>query len=220
MPLKKGGYQVELPADLKAQAEAIAEHYLRDMKPTHVGRLSELADVDTVDVLLRGAALGLNNTDCARAARISPETLRTWIQRGSAEPDSPFGTFLEVMQQARSYGKLQALEQIAAAGQLPQFWTANAWRLERTDPEQFAKRQDDANTPKVIVQIGARDSDVTVNVPSLQPQPTAVEVLDVSPPELPPAPDPVAAPVTRATAKRLPSSARRRRRAPLSEATS
>lgn len=41
-------------------------------------------------------------------------------------------------------------------------WTASAWTLERTDPEQFALRKDDSSTPKVIVQIGVQNGDVQV----------------------------------------------------------
>jgi hypothetical protein len=45
----------------------------------------------------------------------------------------------------------------------PQYWPAIATFLERKAPERWGKRNDDSNTPKVIVQIGIRDADVTIN---------------------------------------------------------
>jgi hypothetical protein len=76
---------------------------------------------------------------------------------------------LQAVKEARARGKLAVLKRISAASEKPQFWTAGAWMLERTDPEQFALRKDNADTPKVIVQIGAGAGDVKVGVMLVSP---------------------------------------------------
>lgn len=56
------------------------------------------------------------------------------------------------------------LQNVRAAGKLPQFWAAEMTYLERRHPDRWGRRTGEADAPRVIVQIGARDSDVTINV--------------------------------------------------------
>lgn len=148
-------------------AESIADQYLKELSPTHGGRYSELSDVPTVTNILRAAATGLRFTDCARAAGIHPDTLKDWIGRGENAPDSAFGLLVTEIHRVKSMAKAKLLEQIAEHG--TREWTANAWMLERTDQDQFAIRKGSDDAPKVVVQIGVRDSDVRVNVVSASP---------------------------------------------------
>jgi hypothetical protein len=53
---------------------------------------------------------------------------------------------------------------VRKAGELPQFWAAEMTYLERRFPEKWGRRQDSQDGPKVVVQIGVRDSDVRVQI--------------------------------------------------------
>jgi hypothetical protein len=44
------------------------------------------------------------------------------------------------------------------------FWTAGMTWAERKFPDRWGRRQEDAQTPRVVVQIGVKDSDVQVNL--------------------------------------------------------
>ena len=46
----------------------------------------------------------------------------------------------------------------------PQFWAASMTYLERKYPEKWGKRADESAGPKVVVQIGCKDSDVAIQV--------------------------------------------------------
>jgi len=55
---------------------------------------------------------------------------------------------------------------VRAAGKQPQFWAAEMTYLERKYPDRWGRRQDDQSVPKVIVQIGIKDSDVSISTVS------------------------------------------------------
>jgi hypothetical protein len=150
--------------------EAIASQYLASMDPSYVGRFSELAKPDVVATLLQGFSAGLKPADCCEAAGIHPQTLVRWQARAAEAPESAYAAFVLALKSARAHGKLALLNRIKEAAEKPQFWTAAAWTLERTDPEQFALRKDSSDQPKVVVQIGAGAGDVQVNVLTVSPQ--------------------------------------------------
>lgn len=145
-------------------AQAISQQYKAQTVDSLAARNSHLADPETLDLLIDAASNGLNNQDACLAAGLHPKTLIRWHELAEANPDSAQATFVQALKRARSAGKLAVLKRIQTASEKPQFWTAGAWLLERTDPEQFALRKDDSNAPRVIVQIGARDSDVQVTI--------------------------------------------------------
>lgn len=149
---------------LAATAEAIADTYLAQLPPDYASRYSAIADPDTLQTLFRGFNSGLKVEDCCLAAGISPRTFRRWTDLAEADPNSAYGLFDKALKAQRAAGKNRLLERIARAGNKDQHWTANAWLLERTDPEQFALRKDTESGPKVLVQIGSSLSDITVNV--------------------------------------------------------
>ena len=149
-------------APLQQQADAIAAHYLTGLPDDYTGRHSAVADPDTVAILLRAFGSGLNQRDSCAAAGISPDTFQRWMQLAVADPTSAYAAFAVALKGARAQGKLRRLEKIEKHGDKE--WTALAWGLERTDPEQFALRKDSSDSPKVIVQIGAGAGDVKVGV--------------------------------------------------------
>ena len=155
-------------------APAIAQAFLDGVPADWTGRHTAIADEPTVRTFLEGAELGLNDKSLCEAAGISLRTFQRWQQLAEQRPESAHGMFVTALKAARSRGKAVLLRRIAAAAEKPQFWTAAAWTLERTDPEQFALRKDGSDGPKVIVQIGAGASDVQVGVLVVQPQDVGV----------------------------------------------
>lgn len=167
---------------LSEQASEIAERYIANLDPNWTGRWSALAQPDTVEVLLKGFRSGLNDRDCCLAAGIHPRTLSRWQETAEAHPESAHASFVAALKAARAEGKLKRLQRIEKASEKDQHWTAAAWLLERTDPEQFALRKDTESGPKIVVQIGVKDSDVQVQVTSdsptaLGPSPTVSPVI-------------------------------------------
>lgn len=146
-------------------AKDIQSEYLASLPENYASRYSALASESTIAILLDAAESGLNATSSCAAAGISLRTLQRWQQDAEANPDSPQGLFVAALKHARAHGQRHLLKKIREAGEKPQFWAANAWTLERTDPEQFALRKDtDSSAPKVIVQIGASVADVKIAV--------------------------------------------------------
>jgi hypothetical protein len=144
------------------QAAAAAQQIASKYQPPETGGWSEIGDPFVIRNLLEGMALGLKQHDACQAAGISTDTLSRWLKRAETEPDSPHAALAEALKVAKSKGKRWHLENIQRHSVTE--WTASAWTLERTDPEQFALRKDDNNSPKVIVQIGVQGNDVSVMV--------------------------------------------------------
>lgn len=164
--------QVVERATFKQRAEAISEQYHRSLPVDWVGRHSALAKPDVIETLFRATSAGLNQTDSCAAAGITPRTFQHWREYADAEPDGAHAQFFADLKAARAAGKLAHLENIKKHS--AKEWTASAWTLERTDPEQFGKRDADSSQPKVVVQIGVRDGDVHV---ALSPTATVVPAL-------------------------------------------
>lgn len=141
-----------------ALAEQIASRYV----PPAGGGWSEIGNVQAVMMLLQASANGLKPHDACLAAGISTSTLNRWMKRAEEEPDSAYAALAQAIKEARAKGKLWHLQNIQRHALAE--WTASAWTLERTDPEQFALRKDNSDTPKVVVQIGAGAQDVKVGV--------------------------------------------------------
>ncbi len=131
------------------------------MPPQQI-RWSELAEPDTIQTLLDGAKAGLNHASICQAAGIHPRTLQRWSEYGEAHPDSPQGAFVSALKRAKAQGQLELLNRLKKHGEKQ--WLPNAWLLERTDQAQFALQHKEDSGPKVVVQIGIKDSDVSVAV--------------------------------------------------------
>lgn len=163
--------------------QAIAQQYRDETRDSLAARNSHLADPETLDILLDAYTSGLNEKDACAAARLHPSTVTRWAEYADLHPESAQARFVCALKRAKASGKLEMLKRIRNASEKPQFWTAAAWTLERTDPEQFALRKDDNQVAKVIVQIGGiKDSDVQINVitaeaQTLSPTPFASDAL-------------------------------------------
>jgi hypothetical protein len=136
---------------LQAKAQAIADQYHTQTPPDHGGRFSAIANVDTVATLLEAFRSGLNDRDCCLAAGIHPRTLQRWHEVAEHDPQSAHAAFVDELKRVRAEGKLRRLQRIERAADDPKYWASNAWILERTDPEQFALRKDDASVPQIVV---------------------------------------------------------------------
>jgi len=71
----------------------------------------------------------------------------------------------------RASARAEAIEvaKVRKAGDDPRFWAASMTYLERRHPERWARRSEDGNSPRVVVQIGCKDSDVQVCISSPSP---------------------------------------------------
>lgn len=84
------------------------------------------------------------------------------MKRAEAEPNSPYASFASAIKRARAQGQMKLLERLEKHGEKQ--WLPNAWLLERTDQAQFALQHKDDSGPRVVVQIGIKDSDVQVTL--------------------------------------------------------
>lgn len=85
--------------------------------------------------VLKAVSDGLPYKHCASLAGISYRTLKHWLTRGRRDEDGPYVAFLALVKKAQSKAVQQAVKGIRTAGK--KNWTAYAWFLERTNPEQF-----------------------------------------------------------------------------------
>jgi len=75
----------------------------------------------------------------AALAGIDAATVRRWVKRGAAAPESIYGQFTVAVKRALAESEdrdLTALERAAEEG----VWQARAWRLERRFPDRWARR--------------------------------------------------------------------------------
>lgn len=119
-----------------------------------------------VDLMAQG-----NYADtAAHLAGISPASVRSWL--ASAEKGEPrYQLIADVVHLGAAIAESESLGHVRAAGKDPRNWAAGMTFLERRYPGKWGRRPEENDTPKVIVQIGIRDSDVTVN--TLLPVPEA-----------------------------------------------
>ncbi len=82
----------------------------------------------------------------ARLCGVPPQTVRGWITRGEdrhsqGRPPTPeYVAFVASVEKALGQWEYDRLARIAAAGEQPRNWTANAWLLERRWPERYGRR--------------------------------------------------------------------------------
>jgi hypothetical protein len=152
---------------LEERAQQIADMY----EPPATGRLSDIRNADQVHKLLESLAAGNYLETAAHAAGLAPVTVYNWKKRGEAG-EEPYATFVQAVKRAEADAEIEAIQRVRAAGKLPQFWAAEMTFLERRHPERWGRRTEVDFGPKVIVQVGVKDSDVTIQVQnSVQPSP-------------------------------------------------
>jgi hypothetical protein len=86
------------------------------------------------------------------AVGISNATFYDWMKRGEAAKSGQFKEFYDAVEQARAefVARNVALIQKAA---MDGTWQASAWLLERTHPEDFAKREVEVNVVQNNVEV-------------------------------------------------------------------
>lgn len=80
------------------------------------------------------------------------------------EGDPRYQAFAHVVRAAEAIAESSAVRNVRAAGKQPQFWAAEMTYLERKYPDRWGRRQEDQNVPRVIVNIGVKDSDVQIGL--------------------------------------------------------
>jgi hypothetical protein len=87
--------------------------------------------------------------DAAALQQITYRTVLHWMQWGERDahdfeeagcPRTLYAEFWYLIEMARARYRRDRRRQIELAGKLPEHWQANAWILERTDPDQFGRK--------------------------------------------------------------------------------
>jgi hypothetical protein len=145
--------------DLALLAQSIASQYT----PAAVGMKSRIAEPDTVQAILESVAAGNYFETAAAAAGISRQTLSEWLQRGETG-EQPFKVFADALKRAEARAEAEAVHNVRKAGLDPRFWAAEMTYLERRHPDRYARRSEDSNTPRVLVQVGVQTGTVQVQL--------------------------------------------------------
>jgi len=155
--------------DLAAHAQAIAEAY----RPPAAGRPSVIGDQETIHEFFEAVEAGNYIETAAELAGISTETLRQWRLRAEAG-EEPFTAFIATLKRLERRAEAKAVANVRAAGRKPQFWAAEMTFLERRHPDRWGRRSESDNAPRVVVQLGVKDSDVSIAITT----PNALSPLD------------------------------------------
>lgn len=94
---------------------------------------------------------------------MSKQTVYTWLKRGDAG-ETPYAALSDALKRASARAEAAEVAKVRQAGNDPRFWAASMTYLERRHPERWARRSEGNDGPKVVVQIGVRDSDVQVRL--------------------------------------------------------
>lgn len=145
--------------DLAQLAADISSAYT----PPPNGAASRISEPDTVQVLLEAVNDGNYMETAAELAGLSKQTLYNWLKRGE-DGEVPFTALLDALKRGQARAEVAEVAKVRAAGNDPRFWAASMTYLERRHPERWARRSEGNDGPKVVVQIGVRDSDVQVSI--------------------------------------------------------
>lgn len=149
--------------DWLREATYIASIYV----PPDIGRPScVLTDIPRVTKLLQLVARGNYIETAGLAAGFPKQTIHYWRKQAEAGQVAAIA-FCDALERAQAEAETEAVDHIRSTRKRPELWAASMTHLERRHPDRWGKRQDDASTPRVVVQIGARDSDVSVSVGSI-----------------------------------------------------
>jgi hypothetical protein len=136
----------------------------------------------------RAIRAGCDRKTAALSAGVAPITLRKWLRRGQTG-EEPYASFRVAVARARALKINLGLRRILRHAKKE--WRAQAWVLERTEPELFAKPGDPQPQPRPVnvgVQIDlAPYAEILRRIP-LPGEPAQDRVLDHAPPaaDLPP----------------------------------
>jgi len=136
--------------------------------PPANGRPSDISDPIIVQELLEAMEAGNYMETACELAGVAKVTVYNWLKRAEAG-EEPFTAFSYAMKRASARAEALAVQRVRQAGKDPRFWAAEMTFLERRHPDKWARRSEDGNSPRVVVQIGCKDSDVQVCISSPQP---------------------------------------------------
>lgn len=144
--------------DWLSEAQRIAQLYVQPPGSPP----STITDVFRVNKMLRLVANGNYPSTALLASGFSRQHLANW-KEAAKNGSIAHIALLDALEKAEAIAESEAVDDVARAGRAgPQYWPASATRLERRHPERWGKRQDDASTPRVVVQIGVQGGDVQV----------------------------------------------------------
>ena len=124
----------------KAQAQVVKRPHAKN------GSISvqSLYNAKTHKKIIENAKKGRSMPDCSLLAGLGRGTLEAWIYKGRHEPDKypHFAQLVADYEMAQAEFRGETLDNIVtvAQSQAPGTWQANAWLLERTDPENWGKK--------------------------------------------------------------------------------
>lgn len=118
-------------------AMSVADHFYDRQG---AGRPPKLADHQLIANICALVAEGASPSDAAAQLGISHSNFQNWQDRGTG-PDAEAGylAFLALLNKAKQLGKSWHVRNIRWHAR--KNWVASAWWLERTEPEQFGRRQ-------------------------------------------------------------------------------
>lgn len=151
-------------------ADLIAKLHKANRPPfPHCGAPSILEDSNLIAHLLDAVSDGLTPAQAGNALGINAQTVTNWLNRAAELPEPPphehaaLALFAYSVKSAQDRRRRRLLGSIEAAGHKgAQYWTAHAWLLERGYGNDYKLAQDKTGGG-VVIQIGVKDSEVTVN---------------------------------------------------------
>lgn len=128
-------------ADEARRTRSGRELTLFEAQPERIGRL--------IDELVAG-----NYRDVAATlAGITSRSVRGWMDLAD-KGDQRYEAIAQVIRIAEAHAEAASVRNVRAAGKDPRFWAADMTYLERRHPDRWARRNDDAYGPRVVVQVG------------------------------------------------------------------
>lgn len=103
------------------------------------GRPPKYRDPDVLARLTEALQKGACYKDAACHADITYESFNNWMKKGEQAKSGEFFQFFQAIKKAKTAAKLKWLDKIEAAAE-DGSWQAAAWKLERTDPEEYGRR--------------------------------------------------------------------------------
>lgn len=101
-----------------------------------VGRPTDCTP-DVIAIIAKARGAGLSWTRSAAKVGLSHTTMQTWRARAETG-EEPYASFLAACEKARTEWVERQLASIEVAGE--DSWQARAWLLERTEPDDFGRR--------------------------------------------------------------------------------
>lgn len=149
-----------LAADIVAWAEQQAANVLVKYQPAATGRPSALGDDKVLTDLLAAVAAGNYLEVACDYAGLDRSTITRWQQKAESG-DVGAQEFCKALKRAETLAEIAAVDSVRS--HWGKEWASAMTYLERRKPERWSKRDaDGAGGPRVVVQIGIRDSDVQI----------------------------------------------------------